>query len=394
MADIRELRYRPMDQLIDSVRLDMMSFQSAGDIDTSFLIKKVQQINYELGIRIRMQKETMLEVDNHRAKLPADFHQSLLTLICHNYRHISTAPWNGNVLLEQPPVSVPPSNCPCWTITYTGNVQTTYTDCNNVRQNLVLTGQTSGTTWIPVTTTLCAAEIDNPGNMTVSTNSFCFPGVNGTFSCTPPCDICNITHDGDCPEIVNPYPLGKCRTICNDSINIKILQYCSADIRCYEQFERLYIEPHTTPTAFNQENRYITARNYGSISNGFLYVPGIECTKVYLWYLGDLEDEEGNLLVLDHPLINSYYSWSLKLSLLENLWMNGEDLLQKVKYAHEQVESYRQRAHSIANMPDFRQCIGTIQTLKRNWNRQFYHPLSRYWGNQGFAINSIPVDVM
>lgn len=465
MADIRELKYRTMDQLIDSVRLDMMSFQSAGDIDVSFLIKKVQQINYELGLRIRMQRETILEVDNHRAKLPADFHQSLLTLICHNYRQVQTSPSNGHVLLEQVDRTAP-SNCPCWTVTANAPVQTTYQDCNNQTQTLTLS--TSGTTqicgvsvntnigqkpvpciqytittiggWYTYSYMSCSqgqqsvtvqpgapvivCSIATPsitdsaisrglvpsssedraitGNcgqtsgtttvITATTNSFCYPGVNGVFSCSPPCDICNVIHTGDCPElVVNPYPLGKCRTICNDTVNIKILQYCSAEVRCYEQFERLYIDPHITASAFDQQGRFVTAYNHGSIDGGFLYMPGMNCTKVYLLYLGDMEDNEGNLLVLDHPLINAYYSWSLKLTLLENLWMNGEDLLQKVKYASEQVEKYRERALTICNTPDFRQTIGTIQTLRRNWERQYYHPISRYWGQIGY---SNPIDKM
>jgi pyruvate formate-lyase activating enzyme-like uncharacterized protein len=99
MAAIKEVSYRTFDELLDSVRLDLSSFNSAGDIDAANLIKVAQRINWELGLRIRTMKETMLEVDHFKAKLPADFYQMNLALICHNYRHVQNAPWNGHVLL-------------------------------------------------------------------------------------------------------------------------------------------------------------------------------------------------------------------------------------------------------------------------------------------------------
>src|ERR1700727_3608280 len=100
MASIRSLQYKTFNELLDSVRIDMDSYQSHGDIDEASLIKVVQRINYEIGLKAYQPKETMLEINHGRAALPADFHQMLIALSCYNYSHVQSAPWNGNVKLE------------------------------------------------------------------------------------------------------------------------------------------------------------------------------------------------------------------------------------------------------------------------------------------------------
>jgi hypothetical protein len=53
--------------------------------------------------------------------------------------------------------------------------------------------------------------------------------------------------------------------------------------------------------------------------------------KVYLNYQGQMEDENGDLLVPDHDLLNEYYEYALKARILENLYMNGEDVMQRLQ---------------------------------------------------------------
>jgi hypothetical protein len=418
MAAIKEVSYRTFDELLDSVRLDLSSFNSAGDIDAANLIKVAQRINWELGLRIRTMKETMLEVDHFKAKLPADFYQMNLALICHNYRHVQNAPWNGHVLLEQVvPSPTSPGTLPspsgtvfCWTITLTENITCVPYTCSG---STSLGVQDANGNWSikcftsPGVSTICAQNVMSgftPAGIacvigpkdSIVKGLGCYVNPDGTYSCSPPtptttCDICNITHIGDCPELVtNPYPLGKTRSICNDTINIKILQYCESEVRCYEQFERLYIEPFIQADAFSRQGQFRDSRHegryHGSINGNFLEVPDMECTKVYINYLGGMEDDDGNLLVLDHPEINQYYTWAIKEVILENLYLNGEDMGQRVRYAHDKKEEYRYQALSISNMPNYRDCIKTIETIRRNHNRQYWHPLSRYYGRIGHAI--------
>lgn len=46
--------------------------------------------------------------------------------------------------------------------------------------------------------------------------------------------------------------------------------------------------------------------------------------KIYLVYVADLVDEKGNLLVLDHPLVNPYYESKITTQILKDLWYNSD----------------------------------------------------------------------
>jgi len=310
-AAINELFYRTFDQLLDACRIDLYAYQQSGDIDAANLIKRAQAINYELGLKIHMAKETVVDIEHSRAKLPADFYQLQIALLCHHYRNISTAPWNGNVWLEE------------------------------------VVKQSSGTT----------------------------------------CDICEVTHVGaTCPIVIaNPYIEGKTRTICNGETEIKVLQFCASTVYCYEYFERLYIVPNTQASAFCLNRQFKGCSNQGQINGGFIET-SVDCGKLYLSYLGAMEDDEGNLLVLDHPKINLYYEADLQYTILRNLYMNGTpDIERRLAFVKDERDKYRQQALSIANTPDYRQVIQTGEVVRNMARRRFYNPLDKWHGYTGWA---------
>ena len=311
MAEIKNLSYRTLDELIDAVRTDLKSFNQSGDIDTGDLIKIAQKVNYELGLKIYMPKQTVIEIAHRRAKLPADFYQLQLALICYHYKHVQTAPWNGNVWLEE------------------------------------IVTQTSGSN----------------------------------------CDICEVVHQGPCPIIVaNPYVEGGTRTICNGQTNIKVLKYCQGSTQCFEQFERLYILPSRWASGFCLNTQFRDACNQGQIKGNFIETT-VETGKLYIAYLGGLEDDDGNLLVLDHPKINLYYEWSMKHTILENMWLNGEDMLQRMQYAEKQRDEYRHQALSIANMPSYRECLNLAQVTRNIVNDRYMNHFLDFRGNNYYYNN-------
>ncbi len=311
MAAVKELSYRIFDELLDAVRMDLKGFQMDGDIDAADLIKVAQRINYELGLRIYIAKETIIDVDHGRAKLPADFHQMLLALVCHHYKQVQGNPSNGIQTFEK----------------------------------IITSGSTST------------------------------------------CDICEVTHTGDCPEIVsNPWIIGKTRSICNNTIDIKILQYCSADIRCYERLERMYIVPSKEATSFCLNTQFRDSHHKGSIHGNFLE-GSLECGKIYISYLGALEDDNGNLLVLDHPKINNYYELALQYAVLRNLYIGGDDLIQRVQFVKKEMEDAKYEALSISNTPNYREMVEGNKHYRNVINRKYFNPINKYYGRLGWSID-------
>ena len=111
--------------------------------------------------------------------------------------------------------------------------------------------------------------------------------------------------------------------------------------------------------------------NNGEIKNGFIYT-NLEQGQVYLSYEGALEDDEGNLLVLDHPMINEYYEYAMKQRILENLYMNGEDVSQKINLIEGKLRAARNNALGIVNTPNFAEMKALWQMNRRAQYQKYY----------------------
>ena len=119
-------------------------------------------------------------------------------------------------------------------------------------------------------------------------------------------------------------------------------------------------------------NLYVNSPNQGWIKNGYLYT-SIPTCKVYLNIQGNMEDDEGNLLVPDHDMINEYYEYALKKRILENLIMNDETVNPaKIQLIEAGYRSSRNYALSIVNTPNFSE-------MKKVWQMNRKAQYSRYY---------------
>ena len=92
--------------------------------------------------------------------------------------------------------------------------------------------------------------------------------------------------------------------------------------------------------------------------------------EIYLEYYKNMVDEEGNLLVLDHPLVDDYYMWDLKVKILEDIYYNTEaDVQQKLQDARNQVVPARGRAKNIVNDPDYK----VLKQYREKVNKDYYN---------------------
>ena len=141
---------------------------------------------------------------------------------------------------------------------------------------------------------------------------------------------------------------------------------CAA-IRIYETFDRVRIATDTGRTdALNDSNGSI-----GYIKNNFIYT-NIDNGKLFISYQGALEDNEGNLLVMDHPMINEYYEYAIKQRLLENLYINGEDVAQKLQLIEPRLKMARNNALSMVNMPDFAEMKKVWELNRKGMYHKYY----------------------
>jgi hypothetical protein len=114
-----------------------------------------------------------------------------------------------------------------------------------------------------------------------------------------------------------------------------------------------------------------------SISNGFLHTSFTD-GKVYLNYQGSMENEKGELLVPDHDLLNEYYEYGLKQRIIEDLYMNGEDVVQKLQLIEQRLKVARNQALSLVNTPNFKELHDIWAANRKAMYSKYYEMFKSY----------------
>jgi len=328
------LKYRTFDQLLDDVLIDFQKYSLENMIEPQQLLKVAKRVNYDLGLRLNQTKEVILEVSHGKVKLPDDFYTFNFAMVCGDYT-VATGYQTGGTNIQEVPYTEVPANPDI---------------CQEPSVN-------------------CAVCNSNPCNNTAACSANT-PVVNylpGQFDPNSPYgDTCIkprvfMNCKGDQYELIQVLPTGDTRTY---TTLLPLRMKTSQSIEC------------------DCPNLYFNTPNQGWIKHGFLYTTFQE-GKVYLNYQGSLEDDEGNLLVPDHDLLNEYYEYALKQRILENLFMEGENVSNKISLVEQRFRAARNNALSLVNTPNF-------EELKKLWwaNRK------AMYGKYYDMFKSYPTDPM
>lgn len=326
------LKYRTYDQLLDDVMVDFQVYALENMIDPQTLIKVVRRINYDLGLRINQQREVMLEVEHGKVKLPDDFYTFNFAFICGDYTLHTGYDIGGTNIQEVPYREVPSTVDQCAPET----VNCSVCNANPCNHTAGCSVNTLPGNYIPD-----AYDPNNPyGNTCIRPRVF--------MNCK-----------GEKYEIIQIMPTGNVRQY---TVLIPLKMKPSQNIEC------------------DCPNLYFNTPNQGWIKDGYLYTTMNTC-KVYLNYQGELEDEEGNIMVPDHPLLNEYYEYALKQRILENLYMNGEDVSNRIQLIEGRYRTARNQALGIVNMPNF-------EEMKKLWWANRRAQYGKYYD----MFKSYPID--
>lgn len=156
----------------------------------------------------------------------------------------------------------------------------------------------------------------------------------------------------------------ECKT--GEKVYVQVVEKRKHEVKTYETTERLHVASSTgriDALNDNQKTAYI--------KNGFIYT-NIDEGSVFISYQGALEDHDGNLLVLDHPVINEYYEYAMKQRILENLYINGEDVSQRMQLIEQRLRGARNNALSIVNTPDFAEMYKVWQMNRKAQYSRYY----------------------
>lgn len=365
-----EIQYRTFDELLDSVKIDMKHLNLEGVIDTQQLIKIAIRVNYELGLKINPSKSRALEIKGGKAKLPPDFHVLNFALICDDTttvvdvnddktytQGIADGILEGVYLAQQ---------------YYLKNFVGTYNTTMDVLPGTNVITHNLNTTNVVVEAyapdgTMLSFEITIPNGNSIyiiseaptdiSSVKFVIIGAPQTPTSTVPTTDPTTSVNGCQAELAIPPGEG----------TPQVYYTTNGKLNRAKTLTRLRIEKSksVSPDCVNLQS---TAYQSAYLKNGFI-VTNFDEGTIYINYQSLMEDDDGNLLVMDHPLANEYYEYAMKQRIYEDLFFAGEQVTNFLQLVEQRLRAARNNALSFVNTPDFK-------TMERNWemNRKaMYH---------------------
>jgi len=331
------VKYRTFDQLMSDVLVDFKNYDLSDMIDPQELIKIAKRVNYDLGLRVMMTKQAVLDIEKGKCKLPDDFYSLNLALICDEATVTSALPQGTNIQ----------------EIPYNNGI-TPYQMTQSVIDP-------------------CTDGVVNCGCNTVP--CCCCPPVGGivppVLPAVPPCE----TTTNACTK---PRLILNCKDEC-----FELVQIVNTTTSTYKRILPIRIVSCPETVDCNCPNLFMKTEARAWIQNGFL-MTNFECAKVYIQYQGQLEDDEGNLLVVDHDLLNDYYEYAVKQRILENLIMNDEPVDKKLQIVEARFRSARIAAKSLVNTPNFAELKDIWMGNRKAMYARYYDMFKSHSWYQGY----------
>lgn len=354
---LKEVKYRTFDELLDSVRIDFRSYDLEGMIDAQSLIKIAAKINYELGIKINPSKSQMLYMHHGKARLPYDFDVLNFALMC-----------DGKEAYE---LSI-------------GNA----TYCDGIVDGMSLErrlGYGSVKEHVEyVTLALGTNEIIHG----LHTEHI----IVQAFS--PDGTMLNFQVQIVSPDVINIISLSQqaianVKVVIIGSTNPIFLDDAAAELQCdvngiynvtcrtkNKKYKWNHIVPleivkakSVSDDCFNVNTR---CKFKGYLKNEFFHF-NYDSGEVFINYQSTMEDNEGNLLVMDHAKVNEYYEYALKRKILEDLIINGENLVNQLNLIEARYKPSRNDAISFIKTPDFAEMKKVWEINRKAQYQKYYN---------------------
>jgi hypothetical protein len=123
------------------------------------------------------------------------------------------------------------------------------------------------------------------------------------------------------------------------------------------------------------------------IKDGFIWT-SFKDANLYINYQGSLEDDNGNLLVPDHPFLNEYYEYALKKRILENAVMDGANVVPQLQLVMQEYRGARNNALSVVNTPNFSEMQKLWAANRKAMYSKYYDMFKSYFRPIDYRINN------
>lgn len=168
----------------------------------------------------------------------------------------------------------------------------------------------------------------------------------------------------------------------------ELIQTINYQTRVYSSFLPLTILNTSQSIECGCPNLYFTSTNKAWIKDDWLYT-NLNSGNVYVNYEGLLEDDSGNIMVPDHPLLNEFYEYALKERILENLIMNDVPVPQaKFQIIATKLRAARNNALTLVNTPNYAELKKLHEINRRAQYHKYFNMFSsRKWTSLNSPVN-------
>jgi hypothetical protein len=336
------LKYRTFDQLLEDVTIDLNTFALENMIEPQQLIKLARKLNYDLGLRINQTKEVILEVCHHKIKLPDDFYVWNYGMVCGEFEQsVGYGGMQGGTNIQEIPYKEFPANVDQCALPSVNCRTCNSNPCNHT----------------------AACDLNHPIVDPIPTD---FDPLNPYGNtCIAPRVFMNCKGDKyELIQVINPGVTRKFTAL------LPLRMRASQNIEC------------------DCPNLYNNAANEGWLQGGYLFTT-FETGKVYVNYQGEMEDDQGRLMVPDHALLNDYYEYALKKRIIENLALNGEDVAQRLQIILPNYKEARNNALSLVNTPNFKEMEKIWWTNRRSQYAKYYDMFKSHIPNNEYYRRAV-----
>ena len=164
---------------------------------------------------------------------------------------------------------------------------------------------------------------------------------------------------------------------CNDNNEYQLIQRIGPEqYRTFSAWTQLRIQDVNDKVCYCPELG-AQAADIAEIKDGYL-ITSFTTGKVYLSYQGAMENDNGELLVLDHPYCNEYYEYAMKQRILENMIFQGENVSQQLGLIEQRLRAARNNALSFVNTPNFAEMRKMYNVNRRAQYHNYYNMFLSY----------------
>ena len=363
---LTETKYRTFDDLIDSVRIDLYSWNLEGLINPQQLIKVAMRVNYDLGLRINPSRSKVIDIVKGKGKLPEDFDVLNFALVCED-RMVSEIPYYNKTYTEGVLEGV--ALAESFLEPRFVNQSTTYMDIapgvNIVNHQLHTENimvQAFNTDGSLLDFEVFVVDMDNIRIISESIETILNVKIvimgakistvgTGSGSCPA---LLDCTADGT-PRVHYTTNGKKYRS--NKLVRLNIQKSKSVSNDCFNLNSRGYFDSY--------------------IKNGYLHV-NFDEGVVYVNYQSLMEDDDGNLLIIDNPYCNEYYEYAIKQRLYENLMFAGENVANQLQYIEQKLRAARNLALGFVNTPDYGEMKAMWEANRKAQYHNYYNMFKSY----------------